>query len=156
MSVLETKIEFLKGVGPKRAALLNTELSIFNFYDLLTFFPFRYIDRSKVYKINQIKNFDIDFQLIGTVERISVIGTGRKKRLVVEFTDETGKVEIIFFKGINWLLNSIKKNQKYLIFGRPNIYGGKISFAHPEMEPIKNSELLKLSQYILFTTPQKN
>ena len=73
VSVLETKIEFLKGVGPKRAALLNTELSIFNFYDLLTFFPFRYIDRSKVYKISQIKNFDIDFQLIGTVERLSLI-----------------------------------------------------------------------------------
>ena len=145
MSVLETKIEFLKGVGPKRAALLNTELSIFNFYDLLTFFPFRYIDRSTVHKINQIKSFDIDFQLIGFVERTSVIGSGRKKRLVVEFADETGKIEIIFFKGINWLLNSIKKNQKYLIFGRPNKFGGKISFAHPEMELIKNSELLKLS-----------
>ncbi|MAQ47533.1 MAG: ATP-dependent DNA helicase RecG, partial [Flavobacteriales bacterium] len=119
MSVLDTKIEFLKGVGPKRSLLLNQELSIFSFLDLLTFFPFRYIDRTSVLKINQINNFDIDIQVVGLVKSIHTIGVGKKKRLVVKFFDETGEIDLIFFKGISWLLKSIIKDNKYLIFGKP-------------------------------------
>ena len=78
MSILDTKIEFLKGVGPKRAVLLNQELSIFNFYDLLTFFPFRYIDRSKYYRVNQIRTFDTDIQIIGFVKAKREVGVGKK------------------------------------------------------------------------------
>ena len=136
MSILDTKIEFLKGVGPKRSVLLNQELSIFSFSDLLTFFPFRYIDRTHFLKINQINNFDIDVQVIGVVKNINTIGVGRKKRLIVKFADDTGQVDLVFFKGVSWLLKSFLVNKKYLIFGRPSKYGNIISFVHPEIDII--------------------
>ena len=94
MSILDTKIEFLKGVGPKRSFLLNQELSIFSFRDLLTFFPYRYVDRSKFYTINQVKTHDIDVQIIGFVKKKQELGVSRKKRLVVEFFDNTGSINL--------------------------------------------------------------
>ena len=139
MSILDTQIEFLKGVGPRRGSLLKKELSIYSFYDLLTFFPYRYVDRTKFYKINQITSFDIDVQLVGVVKRKKEMGVGRKKRLVVDFFDETGSVQIIFFKGIKWLNNFIQIEKKYLIFGKPQQYSNNISFIHPEMELLVDS-----------------
>ena len=103
MSVLDTKIEFLKGVGPRRSALLNQELSIFSFLDLLTFFPFRYIDRTSFVKINQINNFDVDIQVLGVVKSINTIGIGRKKRLVVKFSMKQDR--LIGILRITWLLS---------------------------------------------------
>ena len=114
-------------------------MSIFSFLDLLTFFPFRYIDRTSFVKINQINNFDVDIQVVGVVKSINTIGIGRKKRLVVKFSDETGQTDLIFFKGIKWLVKSIIKNNKYLIFGKPSKYGNSISFVHPEMDLIKSN-----------------
>ena len=134
MSILDTKIEFLKGVGPKRGLLLNKELFIYSFLDLLTFFPYRYVDRTKFHAINQITNFDVDIQIIGFVKAKKEIGIGRKKRLSIEFVDNTGMINIIFFKGLKWLSSSIQIGKKYLIFGKPQKYGSKISFIHPEME----------------------
>ena len=103
MSILDTKIEFLKGVGPKRSRLLNQELSIFSFSDLLNFFPYRYIDRSKFYAIEQIDTFDTDIQVVGYVKTKKIIGVGKKKRLVVSFIDKTGLAYLTFFKGIKWV-----------------------------------------------------
>jgi ATP-dependent DNA helicase RecG len=134
LSILDTKIEFLKGVGPARSLLLNKDLSIYSFYDLLNFFPFRYVDRSKFYKINQIIHFDADIQLIGTVINKQTIGIGRKKRLVVNFKDDSGIVELIFFKGIRWVSKYIQLGKDYVIFGRPSNYAQKISFVHPEVD----------------------
>ena len=134
MSKLDTKIEFLKGVGFKRAQLLNQELSIYTFMDLLTFFPFRYIDRSQYYTVSQINSFDTDIQIIGVVGKKKKIGIGKKKRLSVDFSDKTGRVSLIFFKGISWLDKFIQTGKKYLIFGKPSKYGNSISFIHPEMD----------------------
>ena len=134
MSILDTKIEFLKGVGPKKAELLNQELSIYSFFDLITFFPYRYIDRTRVYHINEIKSFDADVQVIGVVKNKEYIGFGRKQRLVVNLMDETGIVSLTFFKRIKWLNNFIQLGKKYLIFGKPKKYKNQISFVHPEME----------------------
>ena len=139
MSILDTKIEFLKGVGPKRGSLLNQELSVYSFLDLLTFFPYRYVDRSQIYTISQINNFDTDIQIIGYVKNKKEVGVGRKKRLFIDFVDSTGSVNILFFKGLNWLNKSIQIGARYLIFGKPQKYGTKISFVHPEMELLKNS-----------------
>ena len=155
MSVLDTKIEFLKGVGPKRSLLLNQELSIFSFLDLLTFFPFRYIDRTSVLKINQINNFDIDIQVVGLVKSIHTIGVGKKKRLVVKFFDETGEIDLIFFKGISWLLKSIIKDNKYLIFGKPAKYGNSISFVHPEMDLLNNNHKIFHPIYPVYHSTEK-
>ena len=134
MSILDTKIEFLKGVGPARSLLLNKDLSIYSFYDLLNFFPFRYVDRSKFYKINQIINFDADIQVIGTILNKKTVGIGRKKRLVVNFKDDSGVVELIFFKGIRWVSKYIQLGKDYIIFGRPSNYAQNISFVHPELD----------------------
>ena len=148
MSILDTKIEFLKGVGPKRSRLLNQELSLFSFSDLLNFFPYRYIDRSKFYTIEQIDTFDTDIQVVGYVKTKKIIGVGRKKRLVVSFIDNTGISYLTFFKGIRWVDNFLKIESKYLIFGRPSIYGGKLSFVHPEMELLDKSA--KRPSYTLY------
>lgn len=148
MSILDTKIEFLKGVGPKRGSLLNQELSIYSFLDLLTFFPYRYVDRSQIYTINQINNFDVDIQIIGYVKNKKEVGVGRKKRLFIDFVDGTGNISILFFKGLNWLNRSIQIGKRYLIFGKPQKYGNQISFIHPEMELLKDSS--KTSLYNLY------
>ena len=156
MSILDTKIEFLKGVGPKRAVLLNQEFSIFNFYDLLTFFPFRYIDRSKYYRVNQIRTFDTDIQIIGFVKAKREVGVGKKRRLIVSFLDGTGTVSLIFFKRIKWLNSYVQINQKYLIFGRPKKYAGDISFVHPEMELLgNNTKRKKYTLYPVYHTTEK-
>jgi len=139
LSILDTKIEFLKGVGPKRALLLNKELSIFCFLDLLTFFPYRYIDRSKFYRVNEISTFDVNVQIIGFVKKKKIAGFGRKKRLVVSFQDDTGIVDLIFFKRITWLDKFIHIGKKYLIFGKPTRFNNNISFVHPEMELLEGS-----------------
>ncbi len=143
MSILDTKIEFLKGVGPKRASLLNEEFGIFNFSDLLNFFPYRYVDRSIFHTINTIQSFDIDIQLIGFVKNKQQLGLGKKKRLVVDFVDDTGLVQLIFFKRIKWIDEFIKIGKKYLLFGKPSKYGNYISFVHPEIEIIENKNKKK-------------
>ena len=148
MSILDTKIEFLKGVGPKRGSLLNQELSIYSFFDLLTFFPYRYVDRSQVYTISQINNFDIDIQIIGYVKNKKEVGVGRKKRLFIDFVDSTGNINILFFKGLSWLNKSIQIGKRYLIFGKPQKYGNQVSFIHPEMELLSDSS--KTSTYTLY------
>src|SRR5262245_40683017 len=101
----DTSIEFLKGVGPQRAALLNKELSIFTFGDLIQYYPFRYEDRTRFYQVNEL-NEDIPFvQLKGMITKMEVIGVGGKKRLTAIFKDETGAIELVWFQGINWLLD---------------------------------------------------
>ena len=137
MSILDTKIEFLKGVGTKRALLLNREFSIFCFLDLLTFFPFRYVDRSKFYKLNEIETYDVNVQVVGFVKQKKILGFGRKKRLVVSFCDESGCVNLIFFKRIAWIDKFIQIGKQYLIFGKPSNFNNRISFAHPEIELIE-------------------
>tara|TARA_B100001250_G_scaffold394221_1_gene397861 strand:- start:187 stop:2286 length:2100 start_codon:yes stop_codon:yes gene_type:complete len=148
VSILDTKIEFLKGVGPQRSLLLNKELSIFSFLDLLNFFPYRHVDRSRFYKINEILTFDLDLQVIGDIKKKQIVGFGRKKRLVVSLVDETGSVELTFFKRIKWIEKFIKNGEKYLIFGKPTKFNNKISFVHPELESLKDN--IKKPSYALY------
>ena len=156
MSILDTKIEFLKGVGPKRSLLLNQELKIFSFYDLLFFFPFRYVDRSKFYSIKEITVFDVEIQVIGLVKSMQILGVGKKKRLVVNFIDKTGFTSLIFFRRITWIKKNIKIGGKYLIFGRPNKYHDSISFVHPEMELITSStKNISYSLYPVYHSSEK-
>ncbi len=131
----DTPIEYLKGVGPQRAALLNKELNIFTFGDLIQHYPFRHEDRTKFYTIKEL-NDELPFvQLKGKISRRNLAGTGQKKRLVAHLSDGTGTVELVWFKGIKWIADKIIPGVEYIVFGRPTRYGEKINLAHPEIEP---------------------
>ena len=133
---LETKIEFLKGVGPLRAESLQKELGIFTFGDMLGHYPFRYEDRTRFFTVAETNETIPYVQLKGKIESIGIEGAARKKRLVAHFSDGTGTLELVWFQGINWALEKYKKGVEYVVFGKPNLYGRTISIAHPEIEPI--------------------
>lgn len=134
MDLLQTKIEYLKGVGPKRAELLNKELGIFTFQDLLDYFPFRYIDRSQIHKVNQITDDTVYYQLVGTVSNMQSFGAPRVTRITATFTDDTGSIELVWFKGLKWIKNRFIPGKKYLIFGRASIFNNRFNFTHPDVE----------------------
>ena len=135
-SFFETPIEFLKGVGPQRAALLQKELSIFTYGDLLQHYPFRHEDRTKFYAIKEVNETMPNIQLRGRITGFEMPGVARKKRLVGYFTDGTGEIELVWFQGIKWVQEKIKTGIDYVVFGKPNRYGRKLSIAHPEIEPV--------------------
>ena len=127
----ETPIEYLKGVGPQRAALLNKELSIFTFGDIIQHYPFRHEDRTQIFKINQLNDVMPFVQVRAKILNKELIGAGRKKRLVVHVADDTGQLELVWFQGANWILEKLKIGLEYTIFGKPNRFGTKFSIAHP-------------------------
>lgn len=134
-NLLQTSIEYLKGVGPSKADLLKKELGIFTYNDLLHLFPFRYVDRSKFYKVNEIVSADTEVQIIGKITKIEEVGgKGSGKRLTAHFEDETGHVDLIWFQGAQWVKKSLKLQQTYVLFGKPNVYQNRFSFPHPELE----------------------
>lgn len=136
----DTSLEFLKGVGPQRAALLQKELRLFTFGDLIQHYPFRHEDRTRFYSVKEvissIDELSIGVQLKGTITGFQIIGAGFKKRLVASFKDETGTLELVWFQRINWILDKVKTNTPYIVFGKPNRFGSKVSIAHPEIEPV--------------------
>ncbi len=130
----DTPIEFLKGVGPQRAALLNKELNIFTFGDFVQHYPFRYEDRTKFYKINELSDEQTFVQIKGFITRRELVGNGFKKRLVVHVSDNTGELEVVWFQGINWINEKLKPGVEYVVFGKPSRFGSKLSMTHPEIE----------------------
>ena len=141
--ILNTSIEFLKGVGPNRAKLLNSELKISTFKDLLFQFPFRYIDKTSYHKISEIQSINSEIQIIGKISDLKEIGIGKKKRLVAKIIDDTGIIDLVWFKTNRWLIDSIKLNTKYIAYGKLNSYNGKHSIAHPELELYNNENVKK-------------
>ncbi len=132
----DTSLEFLKGVGPQRAALLQKELRMFTFGDLIQHFPFRHEDRTKFYFINEVNEAMPYVQVKGKIVKMELIGGGFKKRLVGQLKDATGELELVWFQGITWTVDKIKPGIDYVVFGKPNRYGKKISIAHPEVDPV--------------------
>ncbi len=130
---LQTGIQYIKGIGPKKAEALAKSVGIQTVGDLLDYYPFRYEDRSRFFKINQISSSAVSIQIAGKVMEIETVTKGRK-RLVAYFRDETGTVKLIWFQGIKWVQQSLKLNQQYIIYGKPNFFKNEISFIHPEME----------------------
>lgn len=137
---LLTPIEFLKGVGPKRAELLKTELGIFCFDDMLNYFPFRYVDRSKFSKVSEVDNDQNFFQLKGRISQVQTIGEGRAKRLTAYLADSSGDIELVWFQGIKWVLEKIQPGVEYIVFGKPTYFNGKYNLAHPEIERLNEYE----------------
>jgi len=135
----DTPIEFLKGIGPQRGAILNKELNIFTFADLIQHYPFRYDDRTKFYKIAELSD-DLQFvQLKGTIKKKELIGVGFKKRLVAYLSDGTGELELVWFQGINWINDKVKTGTEYVVFGKPARFGHRFNIAHPEIDVITDN-----------------
>ena len=153
---LNTSIGFLKGVGPQKAELLKKELGIFKYSDLLTFYPFRYVDRTKFYKVKEI-NADLPFvQLRGKITHTKMIGVKRAQRFVATFTDETGNLELVWFQGAKWMSEKIKPHttNEYIVFGRPTIFNGAFNISHPEIElvSLENTTLANSLQAVYNST----
>lgn len=131
---LETPIVYLKGVGPQRAEVLSKELGISTFEDLLYYFPFRYIDRTRFYKVNQIDPTVNGVQVLGRLIKLTSIGEGRKLRLVGQLKDETGTIELVWFQSVRWLEKSLEVGAVYIVFGKASLFNNQVSMSHPEME----------------------
>ncbi|WP_136481204.1 ATP-dependent DNA helicase RecG [Cognatitamlana onchidii] len=137
---LQTPIDYLKGVGPNRADLLRKELGIHTYQDLINLFPNRYIDRTKYYKINQLQRTSADFQIIGKITAFKEVTQKRGKRLVANFQDDTGTMELVWFRGHKWIRDAIKLNKPYVAFGKVNWFNGKYNMVHPELELLETHE----------------
>jgi ATP-dependent DNA helicase RecG len=134
VSVFETPITYLKGVGPQRADVLKKELNIHTYGDLLYFYPFRYVDRTQIYKIKEV-NADMPYiQLCGVITDAILVGAKRKQRMEAELEDDTGRMQLVWFQGANWVSKKLKPGIKYIVFGKPNLFRGMLSIAHPSIE----------------------
>ncbi len=143
MSVfLDQEIKFLPGVGPKRAETLNKELKLFTFRDLLYYYPYKYIDRTRFYKIAEIHAQMPYIQVRGIIRGLETVGSGPKERLSARLYDNSGSLELIWFRGIKWQKENLKLDTEYIVFGKPVEFGGKISVVHPEMEIEQEKTLL--------------
>jgi len=150
-----TKIEFLKGVGPQRSALLNKELEIFTFGDLIQHYPFRYEDRTKFFRISELNAEMPHVQIKGTIRHMELVGGPRKKRLVAYLFDETGEIELVWFKGSNWIIKKLKPGIEYVVFGKPSLFGKRINIAHPEIELLVDSNKSKTYLHPVYPTTEK-
>lgn len=131
---LETSIDYLAGVGSERAKLLREEFGIKTFGDLLQHYPFRYVDKTQFHQINSISSTETDIQLRGRINLVKTVGAGRSQRLVAEFSDGTGVIELVWFKGIKWVQPKLKRGIDYVVFGKPSNFKGKYNMVHPEFE----------------------
>jgi len=135
LNLLDTPIEYLKGVGPQRGELLRKEMNIHKYVDLINLYPNRYIDRTRYFKINQLINSNSEVQIVGKVVHVKTIDQGKgKSRLVATFLDDTGQMELVWFQGQKWVKESLKLNTVYVIFGKVTQFGSVFNMAHPEME----------------------
>lgn len=156
-SILDSEIKFLPGVGPKRAVLLEKELNIKSFRDMLTLFPFRYIDRTKIYSISEIEASMSYIQLRGKITRINVIGDkGPAKRLVASFADSTGVIDLVFFQGVKWVKDKLRLNTEYIVFGKPTIFNQSLNIVHPEIDPATEENPFYVGNMIgVYTSTEK-
>ncbi len=133
---LDTDISYLTGVGPKKADILKKEADIRTFGDLMYYFPFRYIDKTKFYKISELSADMSNIQITGKITAINITGQGRGQRLNAIFTDGSGIMDLVWFKGVNWIRKTLLPNKQYIIFGKPTFFNGKYSIAHPEIDEL--------------------
>ncbi|MBR5593335.1 MAG: ATP-dependent DNA helicase RecG [Bacteroidaceae bacterium] len=141
LDITTRDIKFLPGVGEQRATLLGRELNIRSLYDLLYYFPYKYIDRSRVFKVNELGGQLQHVQLLGEIRSFEEMGEGASRRLVAHFTDGTAFVDLVWFRGIKFVKNRLKLNTQYVVFGKPSVFNGRVNIAHPDVD---DASLLKL------------
>lgn len=153
---LQTPIAYLKGVGPSRAETLQGELGIYTYQDLINLFPNRYLDKTHYYKINELQRNSAEVQVIGKIIHLKAIEQKRGKRLVATFVDETGKMELVWFRGQKWIRENIKLNVPYVIYGKTNWFNGTFSMPHPELELLEDHKKgLKVSMQPIYPSTEK-
>ena len=136
MNLSGKDITYLHGVGPKRAEILKREINVSSYEDMLYYFPYRYIDRSKIYAISELNETSSYVQVRGRILKTELIGAARKQRLVALFSDGVSSMELLWFKGIQYVTQAYKEGHEFVAFGKPSFFGGKVSMIHPEMETI--------------------
>ncbi|MCY2687690.1 ATP-dependent DNA helicase RecG [Salinimicrobium sp. TH3] len=136
-SLLQTPIDYLKGIGPNRAEILRKEIGVHTYGDLLNFFPNRYLDKTRFYKIAQLEKNTSEVQIVGKIVHLRTVEQKKGKRLVADFVDDTGKMELVWFRGQKWIRENLKLNTPYVIFGKTSWFNGLFSMPHPEMELVE-------------------
>lgn len=148
-------VKYLPGVGPARAALLKSELQISTLQDLLYYFPYKYIDRSRIFQIREVDGTMPYIQLKGKILSFEQIGEGRKQRLVAHFSDGTGVADLVWFSGIKYTLDRYRPGVEYVVFGKPTIFGGRVNVAHPEIDLEANINLSEMGMQPYYNTTEK-
>ena len=148
-------IMYLPGVGPQRAAVLNKELSLHSLHDLLYYFPYKYVDRSRLYYIHEIDGNMPYIQLKGEILSFETFGEGRQRRLVAHFSDGTGVVDLVWFQGIKYLLGRYKVHTEYIVFGKPTVFNGRINVAHPDIDPAEGPVLSDMGMQPYYNTTER-
>ena len=136
VDLLHTPIEYLKGVGPKRGELLRKDAGVSTYYDLLTYYPFRHVDRSRFVPIGEINSENVYLQIRGKVTEVQMIGQGRGTRLVVTVRDASGSIDLIWFQGISWVKDKFTLGSEWVVFGKPSLFNGRYNISHPETETV--------------------
>jgi len=153
--ISNTDIKYLPGVGPKKAEILNKEIDIFSVEDLLHYYPYKYIDKSRIYYIHEIDGNMPYIQLKGRITAFETMGQGRSKRLVAHFTDGTGFVDLVWFQGAKFITDKYRINSPYLIFGKPTVFGNKFNIAHPDIDPFIEENTDKQALFGYYNTTEK-
>ena len=148
-------VKFLTGVGPARAALLAQELEIRTLHDLLYYFPYKYIDRSRIFRICEVDGTMPYIQLKGRILSFEQLGEGRGKRLVAHFSDGTGVADLVWFQGIRYTLDRYRPNVEYVVFGKPSLYNGRVNVSHPEIDLEANLNLSEMGMQPYYNTTEK-
>ena len=148
-------IKYLSGVGPQRASVLNKELNIYSLHDLLYYFPYKYVDRSRIYYIHEIDGTMPYIQLKGEILGFETIGEGRQRRLIAHFSDGTGIVDLVWFQGIKFLVGKYKVHQEYIVFGKPSVFNGRINIAHPDIDNASELRLSTMGLQPYYNTTEK-
>ena len=155
MSLSSRDIKFLPGVGPHRAEILEKELGIRSFRDLLYHFPYKYVDRSRIYRISEIDGTMPYIQLKGQILSFETLGEGRQRRLVAHFSDGTGVADLVWFQGIKFVTGKYKCREDYIVFGKPTIFGGRVNIAHPDIETAEGMTLSAMGLRPYYNTTEK-
>lgn len=155
MDILQTDIKFIPGIGPKKAETLNKEIDVFTLGDLLRWYPYRYIDKTRIYYVHEVDSSLAFIQLKGRITAFESFGEGRKRRLVGHFTDGTGFIDLVWFQGIRFIENSLKVGQEYIVFGKPSLFGNKWNIAHPDIDPINTESDLPTGFMAMYNTTEK-
>ena len=155
-SILSQDIKYLTGVGPKRKEILEKELQISTWGDLLEYYPYKYVDRSRIYRIGELRG-DLPFvQLKGKILSFEEFAMGaHRKRVVAHFGDGTGVVDLVWFRGTQYVYKTYKVNEEYIVFGRPGIYGGRYQFAHPDIDKVTDVQLSEMGMQPYYMTTER-
>lgn len=148
-------IKFISGVGPQKAEVLNKELKIFSLHDLLFYFPYKYIDRSRIYYVHEIDGNMPYIQLKGKIVGFETLGDGPQRRLVAHFTDGTGVIDLVWFRGIKYITGKYKLHEEYIVFGKPSAFNGRINIAHPDVDTPEDMQLSTMGLQPYYYTTDK-